>query len=253
MKFIFTFFLSFVFIFASVQHPLQKLQPVSYSEVNITDHFWKPKMEKVATTTLEVCIYQTEVQTPRIRNFEKIAHKKGEKHEGIYYDDSDVYKALEAMAYSLKNHPDAKMESKADDWIEKIAAAQLPDGYLNTYYTLTDISKRWTDMEKHEDYCAGHLIEAAVAYYNTTGKRKLLDVAIRFADHIDSVFRLQNRNWVSGHQEIELALMKLYHLTKSVRSLNWLIGSWINGAGGTVKVLFGTNGKILNIARMMCR
>ena len=79
--------------------------------------------------------------------------------------------------------------------------------------------KRWTDMEKHEDYCAGHLIEAAVAYYNTTGKRKLLDVATRFADHIDATFRQPNRHWVSGHQEIELALMKLYHQTKNDRYL----------------------------------
>ena len=81
------------------------------------------------------------------------------------------------------------------------------------------MNQRWTDMEKHEDSCPGHLMEAAVAYYNTTGKRKLLDVAIRFADHIDSTFRVANRPWVSGHQEIELALMKLYHLTKEDRYL----------------------------------
>ncbi|MCX6325758.1 MAG: glycoside hydrolase family 127 protein, partial [Bacteroidia bacterium] len=102
----------------------------------------------------------------------------------------------------------------------KIAAAQLPDGYLNTYYTLENIQKRWTDMDKHEDYCAGHLIEAAVAYYNTTGRRKLLDVAIRFANHIDSTFRLQNRHWVSGHEEIELALVKLYKATGEKRYLD---------------------------------
>jgi DUF1680 family protein len=167
-----------------------------------------------------VCIDQTEVKTARIRNFEKVAAKKGEKHEGIYYDDSDVYKALEAMAYSLKNHPDAQLEKKADEWIGKIAAAQLPDGYLNTYYTLTGLDKRWTNMDYHEDYCAGHLMEAAVAYFNTTGKRKLLDVAIRFANHIDSTFRLQNRHWVSGHQEIELALVKLYKTTGDKRYLD---------------------------------
>ncbi|RYZ42709.1 MAG: glycoside hydrolase family 127 protein, partial [Sphingobacteriales bacterium] len=112
---------------------------------------------------------------------------------------------------------DANMQSTADEWIDKIAAAQLPDGYLNTYYQLTGLDKRWTDMEKHEDYCAGHLIEAGIAYYNTTGKDKLLRTAIRFADHIDSTFRLQNRHWVSGHQEIELALMKLYHQTGNNR------------------------------------
>ena len=219
MRLIFLSFFCVVIINASAQNPLQKFEPVNFSRVTIYDNFWKPKMDKVATATLQACIYQTEVKTPRIRNFEKVARKKGEKHEGIYYDDSDVYKALEAMAYSLKNHPDRDIEKKADEWIDKIAAAQLPDGYLNTYYTLSDISKRWTDMEKHEDYCAGHLIEAAVAYFNTTGKRKLLNVAMRFADHIDSTFRLENRHWVSGHQEIELALMKLYHLTKNDRYL----------------------------------
>ena len=123
------------------------------------------------------------------------------------------------MAYSLKTNPDPKLEAVADDWIDKISAAQLPDGYLNTYYILTGLDQRWTDMEKHEDYCAGHLIEAAIAYHNTTGKDKLLKTAIRFADHIDSTFRLSNRNWVTGHQEIELALMKLYHHTGNNRYL----------------------------------
>lgn len=201
-----------------------KIEAISFSKVKITDAFWKPRLEKVSRVTIPVCIEQTEVKTPRIRNFEKVARKRGEKHDGIYYDDSDVYKALEAIAYSLKNNPDSSLEKKADEWIEKIAAAQLPDGYLNTYYTLTGLDKRWTDMEKHEDYNAGHLIEAAVAYFNTTGKRKLLDVAIRFADHIDSTFRRQNRPWVTGHEEIELALVKLYKTTGNENYLQ--LSSW---------------------------
>jgi DUF1680 family protein len=212
----------------------QRIQPVGFSEVSINDNFWKPKQEKVATVTLNACVIQTEEKSGRIRNFEKVARKQGEKHEGIYYDDSDVYKAIEAMAYSLKNRPNAALEAKADEWIDKIAAAQQPDGYLNTFYTLTDIELRWTDMERHEDYCAGHLMEAAVAYYNTTGKRKLLDVAIRFADHIDSIFRVANRPWVSGHQEIELALMKMYHLTKEDRYLklaDWFLQQRGRGYG----------------------
>ena len=202
------------------QHKVQKLEPVSYARVKIDDSFWKSRIDAVSNVSIPVCIDQTEVKTGRIRNFEKVAAKKGGKHEGIYYDDSDVYKALEAIAYALSNRPDSALEKKADEWIDKIAAAQLPDGYLNTYYTLVDISKRWTDMDKHEDYCAGHLIEAAVAYFNTTGKRKLLEVAIRFADLLDSTFRLKNRNWVSGHQEIELALVKLYKTTGEKRYLD---------------------------------
>jgi len=203
---------------------------VDFSRVTITDAFWKPKQEKVATKTLEACIVQTEQKTGRIRNFEKVARHKGEPHEGIYYDDSDVYKALEAMAYSLRSYPNPAIEKKADEWIDKIAAAQLPDGYLDTYFTLRGLDRRWTDMEKHEDYCAGHLIEAAIAYYRTTGKRKLLDVAIRVADHIDSTFRLSNRHWVSGHEEIELALMKLYHLTGNDRYLK-LAGWYLEQRG----------------------
>ncbi|HVT86042.1 MAG TPA: beta-L-arabinofuranosidase domain-containing protein [Chitinophagaceae bacterium] len=215
------------------QTPMEKFEFVNFSQVNITDDFWKPKIDKVATVTMNACIYQTEVKTPRIRNFEKVARNDGEKFEGLYYDDSDVYKALEAMAYALKTHPDSTLEAKADVWIDKIAAAQLPDGYLDTYFTLTDISKRWTNISAHEDYNAGHLIEAAVAYYNVTGKRKLLDVAIRLANHIDSTFRLGNKKWFSGHEEIELALVKLYKVTKNDRYLK--LADWYlqqRGKGG---------------------
>ena len=214
------FFLAALYAFkAGAQTGIQQLEPVNFSKVHITDQFWKPRIDKVTTVTIPVCIYQTEVKTPRIRNFQKVARKKGEKHEGLYYDDSDVFKALEAMAYALQNGMDTALEHKIDEWVDIIADAQLPDGYLNTFFTLNDLSKRWTEIEKHEDYNAGHLIEAAVAYYNVSGKRKLLDVAIRLANHIDSTFRLQNRYWISGHEEIELALVKLYNATKNDRYL----------------------------------
>ncbi|HET6721760.1 MAG TPA: beta-L-arabinofuranosidase domain-containing protein [Chitinophagaceae bacterium] len=208
------------------QTKLQKIEPVSFSEVNITDEFWKPKIDKVATKTLAACIYQTEVATPRIKNFEKVARKKGEPHEGIFYDDSDVFKALEAMAYSLKTHPSAEMEKKCDEWIDKIAAAQQPDGYLNTWYTLKGLENRYTDMSMHEDYNAGHMIEAGVAYFNATDKRKLLDVCIKWADHFDALFGPGKRHWVTGHQELELALVKLYKVTKNEKYLklaDWLL------------------------------
>ncbi|HEY6899026.1 MAG TPA: beta-L-arabinofuranosidase domain-containing protein, partial [Puia sp.] len=201
-------------------------EPVNFSHVHITDSFWRPKMDKVSTATLDACIYQTEVKTARIRNFEKVARNKGEAHEGIFYDDSDVFKALEAIAYSLKTHPNAVMEAKADSWIDKIVAAQQPDGYLNTYFTLHGLDKRWTDMSMHEDYNGGHLIEAAVAYYEATGKRKLLDASIRWADHFDSLFGPGKRDWVTGHQELELALVKLYRTTNNEKYLklaHWLL------------------------------
>jgi len=208
------------------QAHLQKIEPVSFADVNIADEFWKPKIDKVATKTLSACIYQTEVATPRIKNFEKVARKKGEPHEGIFYDDSDVFKALEAMAYSLKTHPSAEMEKKCDEWIDKIAAAQQPDGYLNTWYTLKGLQDKYTDMSMHEDYNAGHMIEAGVAYYNATSKRKLLDVCIKWADQFDALFGPGKRDWVTGHQELELALVKLYKVTKNKKYLNladWLL------------------------------
>lgn len=222
--FIAVVFLSAAHLFA--QHPIQKIEFVNFSQVNVTDAFWKPKIDKVATKTLAACIYQTEVATPRIRNFERVARNKGEQHEGIFYDDSDVFKALEAMAYSLKTHPNAEMEKKCDEWIDKIAAAQQPDGYLNTWYTLKGLQDRYTDMSMHEDYNAGHMIEAAVAYYNATGKRKFLDVCIKWADHFDALFGPAKRHWVTGHQELELALVKLYKTTKNEKYLklaDWLL------------------------------
>ncbi len=227
---------SFVLFFSpkvDCQDSFQKMVGVNYAEVIIDDPFWTPKIEDVATKALEVCIYQTEEATPRIHNFEKVAAGTG-RHEGIYYDDSDVYKALEAMAYALHAVPDAALEAKADEWIDKIAVAQLDDGYLNTYYILEGLENRWKDMEKHETYCAGHLIEAAIAYVQATGKRKLLDVAIRFADHMDRTLRQANKPWVAGHQEIELALIKLYRVTgdeKYLKLSEWFLDQRGHGHG----------------------
>lgn len=219
---------------AKAQEKQTVLEAHSFSQIKITDSFWKPKLEKVAKSALPASIYQTEINTGRIRNFEKAGRKQGEDHKGIYYDDSDVYKALEAIAYSLQNIPDAALEQKADEWIAKIASAQEPDGYINTFYSLTGLDKRWQDMEKHEDYCAGHLMEAGVAYFQATGKRLLLDVAIRMADHIDTQFRQANKPWVSGHEEIELALVKLYKVTGEDRYLqlaDWFLDQRGRGYG----------------------
>ena len=120
----------FVGIQLNAQSSHVKIEPINFSKVTVTDAFWKPKMDVVATKTLAACIYQTEEKTGRIRNFEKVARNRGEKHEGIFYDDSDVYKAIEAMAYSIKTNKDKALEAKADEWIDKIASAQLKDGLI---------------------------------------------------------------------------------------------------------------------------
>ena len=211
------------------------ITPVKFSDVVIDDGFWTPRLNSHKETTLKVCIDQIENQTGRIRNFEKAAARLVGEHEGKIYDDSDVYKALEGMAYSLQNNPDPVLEAKCDEWIDKFAAAQEENGYLNTYYTLDEKNERWTRMDAHEMYCAGHMIEAGVAYYNVTGKRKLLDVCIKMADHMMSVFGPGKRDWVPGHEEIELALVKLFQATgekKYLEFAEWLIDERGHGLGG---------------------
>ncbi|MFD3002956.1 glycoside hydrolase family 127 protein [Pontibacter toksunensis] len=211
---------------AFAQSGMRSVEPVNFSKVTINDSFWKPRIDQVATVTIPVCVEQTEVKTPRIQNFEITAGLKEGEFKGIFYDDSDGFKALEAIAYSLKNRPDPQLEQKADQWIDIIAKAQQPDGYINTYYTLQFPEKRWTDMSMHEDYNGGHLIEAAVAYYDATGKKKLLDVATKIADHFASLFGPDKQHWVTGHQELELALVKLYKTTNNKKYLDladWLL------------------------------
>lgn len=215
------------------EQPLKMIEQIDFSHVKINDNFWSPRLSKHVSATLPVCIDQIENQTGRIRNFENAAKGEGE-HSGIFFDDSDVYKALEGMAYSLINNPDPELEKKADEWIDKFAAAQQPDGYINTFCTLTGLDKRWTNMDKHEMYCAGHMIEAGVAYYQATGKRKLLDVCIRMTDHMMSQFGPGKRHWVPGHEEIELALVKLYQTTQEQKYLDfayWLLEERGHGHG----------------------
>ena len=218
---------------------MNMVTPVKFSDVVIDDGFWSPRLKNHKDVTLSVCIDQIENQTGRIRNFENAAKGEGE-HSGIFFDDSDVYKALEGMAYSLQNNPDPVLEAKCDEWIDKFAAAQQEDGYINTFYTLTGLDKRWDNMDKHEMYCAGHMIEAGVAYYNVTGKRKLLDVCIRMADHMMTVFGPDKRHWVPGHEEIELALVKLYQTTgekKYLEFADWLLDQRGHGYGSYGKLI----------------
>lgn len=196
------------------------LESVPFTAVRIDDAFWKPRVETVLEHTVPHCFAQCE-QTGRLRNFDVAAGKRAGKFEGYFFNDSDVYKVLEGAAYALQHRRDPKLEAYVDEQIARIAAAQQEDGYLNTYFTLHPEEQRWENTRvRHELYCAGHLIEAAVAHHQATGKRALLDVAIRFADYIDRVFGPGKRVDVPGHEEIELALIKLYHLTGDEKYLN---------------------------------
>lgn len=155
----------------------------------------------------------------------------GDGFYGMVFQDSDAAKWLEAAAYALIGKRSEELEKNADELIDLIAAAQDKDGYLNTYFTVKDTEKRWTNLlEGHELYCAGHLIEAACAYYEATGKRALLDTGIRNMEHIYKRFVIDGAEGVPGHPEIELALMRLYHLTGDKRALE-LCERFINERG----------------------
>lgn len=139
---------------------------------------------------------------------------------GMVFQDSDAAKWLEAVAYSLALFPDEELKKTADELIDIIASAQDEDGYLNTYYTVKDKDKRWTNiLEGHELYCSGHFIEAACAYYEATGKDKLLEILKKNADHIYDVFIKNGHRGYPGHPEIELALLRLYEVTKEDKYL----------------------------------
>ncbi|MDE7295621.1 MAG: glycoside hydrolase family 127 protein [Oscillospiraceae bacterium] len=154
-----------------------------------------------------------------IENFKNAAAVlRGEKPSGDFYgmvfQDSDAAKWIEAAAFSLAIFPDEELEKKADELIELIASAQDEDGYLNTRFTISDRDKRWTNLlEGHELYCAGHFMEAAVAYFEATGKRRLLDVMEKNAEHIYEHFIVEGHRGFPGHPEVELALLKLYRAT----------------------------------------
>jgi len=190
------------------------LQPVSWKQVQIEGGFWGPRIQTNREVTLDYQYEQME-RTGRIDNFRRASGRKKGEYEGAFFNDSDVYKWLEAASYSLGVYPDKELENKVDKLIKEIASAQQEDGYLNTYFILKK-EKRFTNLkDKHELYCAGHLFEAAVAHHKATGEKSLLNIATRFADLIYQIFGPGKREGTSGHPEIEIALMKLYWLTKN--------------------------------------
>ena len=202
------------------QSPHQKFQAVPFTDVQFDDSFWSPRLQINRETAIPHNFQWCE-QTNRFTNFAKAAGLMEGEFQGIYYNDSDVYKLLEGTAYSLADHPDPELEKRADAVIAWIAAAQEPDGYLNSYFTLREPDRKWTRQGMHELYCAGHLIEAAIAWKQATGKDSLLNVAEKFVDHIIDVFvtNKSSRFSVPGHQEIELALVKLYQYTDKEKYL----------------------------------
>lgn len=208
---------------------IRKSQAVNLNSVKINDSFWS---EYVNLTRDVVIPYQWEALNDNIpgtepshaiKNFKVAAKEESGEFHGMVFQDSDLAKWLEAVGYSLSVQPDKELELLADKAIDLIEKAQEDDGYLNTYFTIKEPGKRWTNLvDCHELYCAGHMMEAAVAYYEATGKRKLLDVMCKLADHIDTVFGTEESKirGYDGHQEIELALVKLYRASGNEKYLN---------------------------------
>ncbi|GGH85904.1 DUF1680 family protein [Pullulanibacillus pueri] len=208
---------------------MENVNKTKESFVKVTDSFWRSRMDVVRD---QVIPYQWDALNDRIpdaapshavENFRIAAGEAEGEFQGMVFQDSDLMKWLEAVAYSLENDPNPELESQADAVIDLFEKAQQEDGYLDTYFIVKEPEKRWTNLRDwHELYCAGHMIEAAVAYFKVTGKSKFLDIVCRFADYIDSVFgpEEQKLNGYPGHQEIELALVKLYRVTGNERYLN---------------------------------
>ncbi|MDE0315230.1 MAG: glycoside hydrolase family 127 protein [Candidatus Poribacteria bacterium] len=196
------------------------MKAIPFTDVTIKDRFWGPRQttnsEKTIPHELEQCR-----TTGRINNFAKAAGLMEGNFEGIFFNDSDVHKLVEAAAYTLQTHPNPEWEAELDEVIDKIAKSQQADGYLNSYFTLVEPEKRWQNLGMmHELYCAGHLFEAGVAHYQATGKEKLLNVACQFADLIDNTFGHGKRGGLPGHQGIELALVKLARVTGEARYMS---------------------------------
>ena len=212
---------------------------MSGDRYQVDDLFFSRLMETART---KVIPYQWEALNDRVpgaekshavANFEIAAGLKEGKFEGCVFQDSDLAKWIEAAAYSLAWHKDPALEEELDGVIDLIEKAQLPDGYMDTYYIINGIDKRWTNLkDNHELYCAGHFIEAAVAYYKITGKDKLLHIVLRLVDHIDSLFGPEEGKLKGypGHEVIEMALVKLYEVTKDPKHLK-LAEYFINQRG----------------------
>jgi DUF1680 family protein len=197
--------------------------------VTIDDAFWSPRLRTNRDVTIPHA-YALCKRSGRIDAF-RLNWRPGKPRKPHYFWDSDVAKWVEAAAYSLATAPDAALRRKLDHVIKLIAGAQQADGYLNVYFTVVEPARRWTNLRDwHELYCAGHLIEAGVAHFEATGQRTLLDVVCRYADHIDATFGPDQRTGYPGHEEIELALVKLYRATGEKRYLD-LATYFINERG----------------------
>lgn len=209
----------------------------SVPDVSIEDAFWSPRLKLIRDVMVPYQWRALHDEIPgveksgAVQNMRIAAGDAQGEFQGWVFQDSDLYKWMEAASYLLAAQPDAQLEAQVEEIIDLMARAQQPDGYLDTYFIIKEPDRKWKDLsECHELYCAGHMMEAAVAHYEATGKRSLLDIACKFADCIDATFGPDKIKGYPGHEEVELALVKLYHATGERRYLD-LAAFFINERG----------------------
>lgn len=217
---------------------IKTMKSVNFKNVKITGGFWKEKQSLVKNTTVKA-VYDRFSDTYRFDAF-KCDWKDGdapEKKPHIFWD-SDVAKWIEGVSYTLYENRDEKLEKIIDNVVDLIAKNRDENGYFNSYYLTVAPEKKFTIRDNHELYCAGHLMEAAIAYYESTGKDKFLKVMCKYADYIDKVFRIEKSAayFTPGHPEIELALIRLYDATSEERYLK-LAEYFIDEHGKHIKLL----------------
>jgi len=214
----------------TLSSPYAKLQSLPLDAVCVTDGFWAKRQLTNRRISL-LMGYKKLEQAGNFHNFRLAAGLNQGNYRGLLFMDSDIYKWLEAVAYEIAKDRNVELENLAEQTIKLIAAAQEPDGYLNSYYQVAFPGQRWTNLDHgHEMYCAGHLIQAAIAYHRATDRDELLSVACRFADHLVDTFGEGCRDEICGHPEIEIALVELFRETGQTKFLN-LATTFINRRG----------------------
>ncbi len=217
----------------------RRIKPIKIRNIKFENGFWSDKLELLLTKMIpfQWKVLNDEIEdapsSHAVENFRIAAGEKKGEFKGRVFQDSDVAKWLEALSYSLEIKSSTELEAIADELIDLIAQAQKPDGYINTYFSIAEPKNKWKNLrDNHELYCAGHLIEAAVAYYEATKKDKFLKIMIRFVDHIDNLFgpEAEKKQGYPGHEEIELALLKLYRITNEKKHIN-LANYFLNQRG----------------------
>ncbi len=200
--------------------PYARLKPISIGSISLKEGFWKARLQSNRDVTLPTQFALLE-STGRLENFRRVAGESNHPYKGYVFNDSDVYKWLEAASWALVIQNDDQLKPLLDGVITLISKAQDKNGYINTYFSLERAAERWTNLrEKHELYCAGHLIQAAVAHHRVTDDDRLLNIAIRLADHIWSTFGPSGIVGTCGHPEIEMALVELFRATGDEKYLN---------------------------------